>query len=201
LASALRMGGTVPLGAADWHPTLNLRGRRDGSPRRHPAAELGADARLDGRGDPGARRADDRLRRSSDPLDLTGPDRYGSRSVTSMIFDMSTRLPTLPAGPAAASCCPADVGLDAGLDADRIAQIAAALSEPVRVSIVDVLRRSPVELCQCELVPLFEMPQSTLSHHLKRLVDAGLVVVERRHKWAYYSLSPDALKELTAWLS
>jgi ArsR family transcriptional regulator len=45
------------------------------------------------------------------------------------------------------------------------------------------------------------MPQSTLSHHLKKLVDAGLVVVERRHRWAYYSLSPHALEELTAWLS
>jgi ArsR family transcriptional regulator len=114
---------------------------------------------------------------------------------------MSTPLPTLPAGPAAAGCCPVGVGLDDALDAGRIAQIAAALAEPVRVSILDVLRRSPVEVCQCELVPLFAMAQSTLSHHLKQLVDAGLVVVERRHKWAYYSLSPDALKELTAWLS
>ena len=69
------------------------------------------------------------------------------------------------------------------------------------VNILDVLRRSPVEVCQCELVPLFAMPQSTLSHHLKKLVDAGLVVVERRHRWAYYSLSPHALEELTAWLS
>jgi ArsR family transcriptional regulator len=56
-------------------------------------------------------------------------------------------------------------------------------------------------VCQCELVPLFDMPQSTLSHHIKKLTDAGLVTVERRHKWAYYSLSPDALEALTAWLS
>jgi ArsR family transcriptional regulator len=56
-------------------------------------------------------------------------------------------------------------------------------------------------VCQCELVPLFDIPQSTLSHHIKKLTDAGLVRVERRHKWAYYSLDRDALKELTAWLS
>jgi ArsR family transcriptional regulator len=118
-----------------------------------------------------------------------------------MEFDMSTPLPTLFAGPAAAGCCPAPVGLDDTLDAARIAQSASALAEPVRVNILDVLRRSPVEVCQCELVPLFAMPQSTLSHHLKKLVDAGLVVVERRHRWAYYSLSPHALEELTAWLS
>jgi len=114
---------------------------------------------------------------------------------------MTTELPILPAGPAADSCCAADVGLDHGLDAARIAQIASALAEPVRVNILDVLRRSPVEVCQCELVPLFAMPQSTLSHHLKKLVDAGLVAVERRHRWAYYSLPPNALQELTTWLS
>jgi ArsR family transcriptional regulator, arsenate/arsenite/antimonite-responsive transcriptional repressor len=66
---------------------------------------------------------------------------------------------------------------------------------------LDVLRRSGEPVCQCELVPLFDMPQSTLSHHVNKLVDAGLVTVERRHKWAYYSVSPDAMKELTAWLS
>ena len=76
-----------------------------------------------------------------------------------------------------------------------------ALAEPLRVQIVDVLRRSEQHVCQCELIPLFGINQSLLSHHMKKLVDAGLVDVERRHKWAYYSVSPDALKELTAWLS
>jgi ArsR family transcriptional regulator, arsenate/arsenite/antimonite-responsive transcriptional repressor len=121
--------------------------------------------------------------------------------VGSMSIDMTTPLPTLPAGPSAASCCPAGVDLDPDLDAGRIAELAKALAEPVRVRIVDVLRRSPVEVCQCELVPLFDIPQSTLSHHLKKLTDAGLVTVERRHKWAYYTLAPDAFQELTAWLS
>jgi ArsR family transcriptional regulator len=114
---------------------------------------------------------------------------------------MTTTLPTLPAGPAASACCPASAGLDERLDAEAVAQIAKALAEPVRVQILDVLRRSEVAVCQCELVPLFDMPQSTLSHHIKKLTDAGLVTVERRHKWAYYSLSPDALEALTAWLS
>ena len=114
---------------------------------------------------------------------------------------MSAPLPTLPAGPSAYACCPAGAGLDAALGATRIAQIAGALAEPVRVRILDVLRRSTVEVCQCELVPLFEMPQSTLSHHLKKLTAAGLITVERRHRWAYYSLAPNAFEELTAWLS
>jgi ArsR family transcriptional regulator len=110
-------------------------------------------------------------------------------------------LPTLPAGPAAGACCAPAVGLDAGLDAERVVTLARALADPLRVNILDVLRRSAVEVCQCELVPLFDIPQSTLAHHLKRLVDAGLASVERRHKWAYYSLNPDAFEELTAWLT
>jgi ArsR family transcriptional regulator, arsenate/arsenite/antimonite-responsive transcriptional repressor len=114
---------------------------------------------------------------------------------------MTSPLPTVPAGPSAEACCPASAGLDPSLDAARIARIAKALAEPVRVSILDVVRRSPVEVCQCELVALFDMPQPTLSHHVKALVDAGLVTVERRHKWAYYSSSPEGLKELIAWLS
>ena len=79
--------------------------------------------------------------------------------------------------------------------------MAKALSEPVRVNIVDVVRRSTEPVCQCELIALFDIKQSLLSHHLRKLVDAGLVEVERRHKWAYYSISPDAAKELSTWLT
>jgi ArsR family transcriptional regulator len=106
-----------------------------------------------------------------------------------------------PAGPSAAACCAPSTGLDRGLGAEHLAALAKALAEPVRVNIVDVLRRHGEPLCQCELLPLFDMPQSTLSHHVKKLSDAGLVTVERRHKWAFYSIDPDALKELAAWLS
>jgi ArsR family transcriptional regulator len=71
----------------------------------------------------------------------------------------------------------------------------------VRVHILDVLRRNPEPVCQCELIALFGIKQSLLSHHMRKLANARLVDVERRHKWAYYSVSPDALKELTSWLS
>ena len=114
---------------------------------------------------------------------------------------MTTPLPTLPAGPAADSCCAADLGLDGALDARRIAQIAGALAQPVRVNILDVLGGSPVEVYHSYLVSPFDMTQTTLSHHLKKLTDAGLVIVERRHRWAYYSLAPNAFQELTSWLS
>ena len=113
---------------------------------------------------------------------------------------MTVPLPVIP-GPTAATCCAPDVGLDPALDAGRVADVAKALSEPVRVHIVDVLRRSTEPVCQCELITLFEIKQSLLSHHLRKLVAAGLIRVERRHKWAYYSLSPDAAKELSTWLT
>ena len=110
---------------------------------------------------------------------------------------MSAVLP----GPAADACCAPSTGLDAELDAERIAAISKALSEPVRVQILDVLRRHGEPLCQCELLPLFEMKQPLLSHHVSKLVAAGLVEVERRHRWAYYSVPPGALEEMSAWLS
>jgi ArsR family transcriptional regulator len=110
-------------------------------------------------------------------------------------------LPALLPGPSADACCAPSTGLDQTLDAERIATIAKALAEPVRVNILDVLRRHGAPLCQCELRPLFDMPQSTLSHHLSKLAAAGLVDVERRHRWAYYSVPADALQEITAWLS
>ena len=104
-------------------------------------------------------------------------------------------------GPAAAECCSPVVGFDPSLDADRVATIAKAISEPVRVRILDVLRRNPEPVCQCELIALFDIKQSLLSHHMRKLVDAGVLNVERRHKWAYYSVADDAFQELTPWLS
>jgi ArsR family transcriptional regulator len=114
---------------------------------------------------------------------------------------MTSSLPTLALGPSAAECCAPSAGLDSALDAERVAAIAKALAEPLRVQILDVLRRGEQEVCQCELIPLFGITQPLLSHHMRKLMDAGLVAVERRHKWAYYTVNPDALKELTAWLS
>jgi ArsR family transcriptional regulator len=113
---------------------------------------------------------------------------------------MTASVPLAP-GPSAAECCAPAAGLDPALDAERIAALAKVLGEPLRVQILDVLRRSEEEVCQCELIALFDIRQSLLSHHMRKLTDAGLVTVERRHKWAYYSIAPGAFQELTAWLS
>jgi ArsR family transcriptional regulator, arsenate/arsenite/antimonite-responsive transcriptional repressor len=83
----------------------------------------------------------------------------------------------------------------------RMAEVAKALGDPIRLQLVDVLLKHAGEVCVCELVPLFEVSQPTLSHHLKKLREAGIVDSERRGLWAYYYVLPDSLKEISAWLS
>jgi ArsR family transcriptional regulator len=83
----------------------------------------------------------------------------------------------------------------------RLAAVAKAVGDPVRLQLVDVLRKHAGKVCVCELVPLFDISQPTLSHHLKKLRDAGLVDSERRGLWAYYYVLPEALDDLGAWLS
>jgi ArsR family transcriptional regulator len=82
----------------------------------------------------------------------------------------------------------------------RMAEIAKALGDPIRLQLVDVLRRHAGHVCVCELLPLFDISQPTLSHHLKKLRDAGIVASEKRGLWAYYYVLPDALGPLVAWL-
>jgi ArsR family transcriptional regulator len=102
---------------------------------------------------------------------------------------------------AGAPCCAPVVYPDvARAQAERMAQIAKALGDPVRITLVDVLRKHAGKVCVCELVPLFDISQPTLSHHLKKLREAGIVDSERRGLWAYYYVIPEAVEELSAWL-
>jgi ArsR family transcriptional regulator, arsenate/arsenite/antimonite-responsive transcriptional repressor len=103
--------------------------------------------------------------------------------------------------PAGRPCCEPVVHPDVERrEAERMASIAKALGDPIRLQLVDVLRRHAGKVCVCELVPLFDLSQPTVSHHLKVLRSAGLVASERRGLWAYYYVIPDALEELAAWL-
>jgi len=86
-------------------------------------------------------------------------------------------------------------------EAERMAEVAKALADPIRVQLVDVLRKHAGKVCVCELVPLFDLSQPTVSHHLKVLRKAGIVDSERRGLWAFYYVIPEALEELSAWLS
>lgn len=103
----------------------------------------------------------------------------------------------------AGGCCTPFVEPD--LSADDAADLATttkALADPTRLRIIDTVRKaSPEAVCQCELLPLFQMSQPALSKHLKILVAAGLIGTERRGLWAYYYDRPDGLKGLASWLS
>src|SRR5688500_4877749 len=104
--------------------------------------------------------------------------------------------------PAGERCCDPVVYPDVErAQAARLATAAKALGDPIRLQLVDVLRKHAGKVCVCELVPLFDISQPTLSHHLKKLRDAGLVDLERRGLWAYYYVKPGALEPLAAWLS
>jgi len=104
--------------------------------------------------------------------------------------------------PAGEPCCEPVVYPDVKRQqAERMASIAKALGDPVRLQLVDVLRKHAGKVCVCELVPLFELSQPTVSHHLKVLREAGIVGSERQGLWAYYYVIPNALEELAAWLS
>jgi ArsR family transcriptional regulator len=104
--------------------------------------------------------------------------------------------------PAGEPCCVPVVYPDVErAQALRMAEVAKALGDPVRLQLVDVLRKHAGKVCVCELVPLFDISQPTLSHHLKKLREAGIVDSERRGLWAYYYVNPDALEELSSWLT
>ena len=73
---------------------------------------------------------------------------------------------------------------------------ARALADPARVKIVNLLATSDEPVCACEFEPALELSQPTVSHHLKRLTEVGLLEREQRGKWAYFSLKPEASSQL-----
>jgi len=98
-------------------------------------------------------------------------------------------------------CCEPVVFPDVDREkAARLADVAKALGDPIRLQLVDVLRKHAGKVCVCELQPLFDISQPTLSHHLKKLREAGIVDSERTGLWAYYYVLPGALDEFSAWL-
>jgi ArsR family transcriptional regulator len=108
-----------------------------------------------------------------------------------MYIDM-TDLPVI-------SCCaPLATPALSDEEANATATIFRALADPARVRIVNLLASTDGPVCVCEFVPALDLSQPTVSHHLKKLTDAGLLDRERRGKWAYYTLSGEALERLAS---
>lgn len=87
-------------------------------------------------------------------------------------------------------------------DAERVATTLKALAEPTRLRLLSLLAaHSGGEACVCDLTEPLGLSQPTVSHHLKVLLDAGLVSRDKRGVWAYYRLDDDALAGLAALLA
>jgi ArsR family transcriptional regulator len=81
-------------------------------------------------------------------------------------------------------------------EAEATAAVFRALGDPARVRIVNLLATSAVPVCICDLVEPLGISQPTVSHHMKKLVDAGLVEREQDGKWAYFTLIRSAVEKL-----
>jgi ArsR family transcriptional regulator, arsenate/arsenite/antimonite-responsive transcriptional repressor len=98
---------------------------------------------------------------------------------------------------ASVECCPSLVGdVLSAEEADQTAALFKTLADPTRVRIVNLLAASPEPVCLCDINASFELSQPTLSHHLKKLVDAGLLEREQRGTWAFYSINDQAFGRL-----
>lgn len=95
-----------------------------------------------------------------------------------------------------ACCAPLNGGALSPTEAEATAALFKALGDPTRVKIVNLLANSPEPVCVCDLNERFDLAQPTLSHHLKKLTSAGLVVREQRGTWAYFSLNRSAMEGL-----
>ena len=100
--------------------------------------------------------------------------------------------------PVIACCAPLAAPAISDAEAESTAALFRALGDPARIRIVNLLAASPDAVCVCDFVPALGLSQPTVSHHLKKLADAGLLEREARGKWTYYSLHGEALERLTA---
>src|SRR2546421_3746729 len=81
-------------------------------------------------------------------------------------------------------------------EAKATATLFRALADPARVRAVNLLATTGKPVCICELIEPLGLSQPTVSHHMRKLLDAGLVEREQRGKWAYFSLKRDAVEKL-----
>ncbi len=111
---------------------------------------------------------------------------------------MATHLPLVESAPAVDGCCGDG---SAGLGAERASELARvfkALGDPARVRLLSIIAGSTDgEACICDLTEPVGLSQPTVSHHMKLLVEAGLVTREQRGRWAYFAVAPGARALLT----
>lgn len=96
-------------------------------------------------------------------------------------------------------CCAPVTGGELDVSAaERLARMCKALGDPTRVRLVSLIAaQSGGEACICDLTEPVGLSQPTVSHHMKQLVEAGLVSREQRGKWVYYAIRPEMFELLS----
>ncbi len=95
-------------------------------------------------------------------------------------------------------CAPLAASTLTDEEAEATAELFKALGDPARVRLVNLLATNDGAVCMCDLIEPVGLAQPTVSHHMRKLVDAGLVEREQRGKWAFFSLRRDAVEKLAA---
>jgi len=93
-------------------------------------------------------------------------------------------------------CRPVGAPALADDEAEATARVFKALGDPARVKILSLVATSDEPVCACEFPAALRLSQATVSHHLKRLTEIGLLDREQRGKWAYFSLNAGAFEQL-----
>jgi|ERR1700729_2405932 ArsR family transcriptional regulator len=96
------------------------------------------------------------------------------------------------------ACMPLSISAPLGRDeAERLSRMLKAVADPTRLQLISLIKAAPQgEACVCDLTEPLGLRQPTVSHHLKVLVEAGLLSRERRATWMWYALIPGALDSL-----
>ncbi len=103
--------------------------------------------------------------------------------------------------PSVSECGSSPVAVLDRTEAERRAGLLKAVADPVRIQLLSLIKDSPdQEACVCDMTAAVQVSQPTVSHHLKTLVDAGILTRERRGSWAWFRLDTDVLRDIRSFL-
>jgi ArsR family transcriptional regulator len=95
-------------------------------------------------------------------------------------------------------CAPLSAPVMTDAETNATAELFKVLGDPARVRIVNMIAVARAPVCACDFYDALDLGQPTVSYHLKKLTDVGLLEREQRGKWAFFSLSAEAVEKLAA---